>query len=526
MPNISQAIKQAHLALAKRDFAVAHQQAMLVLQQDPHCADGYFVMAQIAYEHGNVRKAEEIVARALTFSPSHIDCQLFRFQCLLELNQREELLAGLTAVEIARFQTAHQFDCLGVIYSRLGMHQDALPLFEKACGLNPLDASYQYNLASCYQFSGQFELAEQAYEQALLIDPAHYRSHSSLSQLKRQTQPSNHIDRLLEQWARLDESSVDAFLHLGHALAKEYEDLEEYDLAFHYLTEGKRRKSISITYSPEQDRNNIDAIKNLMPRLEGPAAASERSLITPIFIVGMPRTGTTLVERILSSHDEVISAGELANFSMLVKQLTKTPSQWVLDEETLVKSVDLDFQSLGNAYLQSTQRFLQGKNYFIDKMPLNYLYVPLILKALPQAKVVCVQRNPMDTCLSNYRQLFSTQYSYYNYAYKLSDTGEYFVGFHQLLSEYRENYASRIHVLNYENVVSDIERESRRLLEYCDLPWQPQCLQFHDNQAPVATASSVQVREKLYTRGLNRWRVYEEHLGGLKSIFNDNHIQW
>ncbi|MAZ89207.1 MAG: hypothetical protein CL693_16380 [Cellvibrionaceae bacterium] len=526
MPNISQAIKQAHLALAKRDFAVAHQQAMTVLQQDPHCADGYFVMAQIAYEHGNVRKAEEVVARALKFSPSHIDCQLFRFQCWLELNQREQLLAGLIALEIDRFQNAHQFDCLGVIYSRLGMHEDALPLFEKACGLKPLDASYQYNLASCYQFSGQFELADQAYEQALVIDPAHYRSHSSLSQLKRQTQQSNHIDRLLEQWAQLNENSVDAYLHLGHALAKEYEDLEEYDLAFQYLTEGKQRKSKSTDYLPEHDRKNIETIKKLMPRLDERASASELSVVTPIFIVGMPRTGTTLVERILSSHDEVISAGELANFSMLVKQLAKTSSQWVLDEETLAKSIDLDFQSLGDAYLKSTQRFLHGKNYFIDKMPLNYMYVPLILKALPQAKIVCVQRNPMDTCLSNYRQLFSTQYSYYNYAYNLSDTGEYFVGFNQLLSEYRQRYGSRLHFLSYENVVSDIESESQRLLEYCDLPWQSQCLQFHDNQAPVATASSVQVREKLYTRGLNRWRVYEEHLGDLKSIFNDNHIQW
>lgn len=526
MLNISQAIKHARLALTKRDFAVAHQQAMAVLQQDPHNADGYFVMAQIAYEHGNVRKAEDVVTRALKFSPAHTDCQLFRFQCLLELNQREKLLAGLTSVEIDQFQSAHQFDCLGVIYSRLGMHQEALPLFESACDINCSDASYQYNLASCYQFSGQFTSAEQAYEKALTIDPAHYRSHSSLSQLTRQSHQSNHINRLLEQWSKLDETSVDAYLHLGHALAKEYEDLEEYDLAFQYLTEGKRRKSKTTDYSSEQDKKNIAAIKALIPRLDAYTGASPLSTVTPIFIVGMPRTGTTLVERILSSHDDVVSAGELANFSMLVKQQSKTSSQWVLDEETLVKSCELDFQRLGDAYLQSTQRFLNGKQYFIDKMPLNYLYVPLILKALPQAKIVCLQRNPMDTCLSNYRQLFSTQYSYYNYSYDLAATAEYFVGFNYLLDEYRTHYGSRVHFLNYENVVEDIETEARQLLGYCDLPWQSQCLQFYDNQAPVATASSVQVREKLYTRGLNRWRVYEKHLSNLKLIFNDNKIQW
>ncbi len=526
MLNISKAIKQARLSLSAREFSVAHQQAMAVLQQDPHCADAYFVMAQIAYEHGNVRKAEDVVSRALKFSPTHIDCQLFRFQCLLELNQREELLKDLALIEVERFQSAYQFDCLGVIYSRLGMHQDALPLFEEACELSCSDASFQYNLASCYQFSGKFESAEQAYERALAIEPSHYRSHSSLSQLKRQTHHSNHTDRLLQQWSQLDDSSIDAYLHLGHALAKEYEDLEEYDLAFKYLVDGKRRKSKSIAYSSEQDQKNIEAIKRLMPLLEERATVSKPSAVTPIFVVGMPRTGTTLIERILSSHDEVVSAGELANFSMLVKQLSKTPSQWVLDEETLAKSLDLDFQSLGDAYLQSTQRFLQDKSYFIDKMPLNYMYVPLILKALPQAKIVCVQRNPMDTCLSNFRQLFSTQYSYYNYSYDLSDTGEYFVGFNQLLSEYRDCLDSQVHFMSYEKVIEDIELEARNLLDYCGLPWQPQCLQFHNNQAPVATASSVQVREKLYTRGLNRWRVYEKHLNDLKRIFTENNINW
>ena len=154
------------------------------------------------------------------------------------------------------------------------------------------------------------------------------------------------------------------------------------------------------------------------------------------------------------------------------------------------------------------------------------MYVPMIAKALPNAKIICLRRNPMDTCLSNYRQLFSTSFSYYNYAFSLTNTAEFYAHFHRLMDQYAEDLGDRFYPVHYEAVVANPEAEIRQLLAHCQLDWEPECLEFHSNTAPVATASSVQVREKLYTRAVERWRHYEPWLDELKAVFEANDIRY
>ena len=510
-------LRSAHKALASGDFQQAHSLTMSVLQEAPSTAEGYFIMALIAHRHGNVAKAEEIVQRALGFAEEHADYLLFQAQCLLELSRHEDAKSVVARLAKKPLTTALQNDTLGVLHSRLGQHSAALPLFRKACKLNPDSVSMQYNLASCLQFSGAFDEAEGAYEKAIELDPNNYRSHSSLSQLRRHKEDDNHIQRLEALWPTLGEDA-DARLHIGHALAKEYEDLENYEQAFHWLQQANSEKLKRLERREEENSALFSALHTLSTELAAGETAGHPSK-EPIFIVGMPRTGTTLIERILSSHSEVESAGELANFSLLVKKQLKTESQWVLDVETIEQADKLDFEKLGRDYLDSTRHLTGGSAHFIDKMPLNFMYVPMIARALPNARIICLRRNPMDTCLSNYRQLFSTNFSYYNYAYSLTDTAEFYLQFSSLMDHLGDLLGDRFLQISYEAVVENPEAETRRLLSHCALPWQEQCLQFHSNAAPVATASSVQVREKIYTRAVERWRHYEPWLGDVKAVF-------
>jgi hypothetical protein len=196
-------------------------------------------------------------------------------------------------------------------------------------------------------------------------------------------------------------------------------------------------------------------------------------------------------------------------------------SNRVLDAETLEAGVRCDFAAVGAAYVDSTRPRTGHKERFIDKMPLNFFYTPLIHRMLPNAKIICLRRNALDTCLSNYRQLFATTFSYYNYAYDLLDTGRYYAAFDALTARWRAEIPANYLEVRYEDVVDRTEDEARRLVAFCDLPWDSQCLAFQDNAAPVATASSVQVRQPIYRTSLERWRHYEHELAPLRALLTE-----
>ncbi|WP_370339780.1 sulfotransferase [Parvularcula marina] len=497
-------LEEAARLLEAKDYRAAHAVCIEVLTADPANSEAYHLLGILTAEHGNHQKACEIFDRALAVDSARADTLAHKARSLIALNHKEEAVRHAELAAAAAPEDALTLDTIGVVFSRAGLHDRAVSFYEQAVSLSPDTPNLHYNLGAALQFIGRMDEARAAYRQAVALDPDDARALTAAVQITRQSREENDIAALEAAFARLKEDE-DAALHLGHALAKAHEDMGEPEKALIWLAHGKARKKQSLGYDPVTDQRLFDAAC----RTAGFASVKGEESAEPIFITGMPRTGTTLVERILSSHSEVQSAGELTDFALCVKRMTGTPSPYVLDPETLAAAEDIDADALGAAYMQSVQSTQKIGGRFIDKMPLNIFFAPLILRALPNARVICLRRHPADTVLSNYRQLFATGFSYYNYAYDLTHTAQYYAGFDRMVRHFAKNLpADRFCEVHYERVVEDIDTEARRLLDFCGLDFEPGCIDFHKNASPVATASSAQVRQPLYRTSLDRWRRY------------------
>jgi tetratricopeptide (TPR) repeat protein len=515
-PEIDAWQRDAERALDARDFKRAHELCLKVLAADPAHAAALFLLAMIAAEHGNFGKALEVVDLALARDSTRPEYHAQRGRCLIALHRPRDAFEAAQRALALDPQRALTLDTIGVVLTRAGAHAEALEPFRRAVVRDPSKAQYHYNLGAAEQFVGDFARAAAAYREALRLDPKLYRAWSALAQVSKAPFSHHEIAEIERQLAA--GASEDAELHLNHALAKQAEDLGRYADAFRHLERGKRRKRASQARSFAEHDALFDAAARTA-RL-----ADERGFesVEPIFVVGMPRTGTTLVERILSSHPAVFSAGELTNFSLAVKRAAGTPSNRVLDVETLEAAARVDARALGAAYLDSTRPRTGRTPRFIDKMPLNFFYAALIHRSLPNAKIICLRRNALDACLSNYRQLFATAFEYYDYALDLLDTGRYYVRFDALARLWRDTIRDASYTeVRYEDVVEHTEREARRLIELCGLEWDPRCLAFDENATPVATASSVQVRQPIYRTAVERWRHYEHEIEPLRRLLAD-----
>lgn len=505
-------LRQAEQALAARDFRRMHALCTEVLLANPRSAHALFLMAMLAAEHQNHAKAVEVLDRALALAPDRADYHAQKGRCLLALNRPRQALEAARTGLLATVEGAWTWDTLGVVLVRAGAHAEAIAPFRSATLLDPTKPAYFYNLGAALQFVGEFDEAEQAYRAALALDPEQPRIWSALAQLRKA--PFSEAEVAFIQ-SRIDQPAqaeqADALLHWCHALAKQLEDQGQQSAAWALLAKGKLAKRATLNYQFAEDARLFDTVRQVCTADFCQAGGGHPS-VEPIFIVGMPRTGTTLVERILSSHPQVYAAGELSHFSLALKRITRTHGARVLDADTLSAAAQADLTTVGRMYLDSTRPRTGHTPHFIDKMPLNFFYAGIIRRALPGARIICLRRHPLDTIVSNYRQLFATGFAYYNYNYDLLDTARYWQAFDALSRRWSEVLGDAYVEVSYEDVVDDLEPQARRILAHCGLPWDPRVLDFHQNQAPVATASSVQVRQPLYRSSVARWRKLEAEL--------------
>jgi tetratricopeptide (TPR) repeat protein len=480
------------------DHAVTHYFAGIACMEQRHLAQ--------ALQH--LRRAEELDATHAGFAT-----QFARALSFARLS-REALSAADRASALSP-QDAVTLDLLGGVYAQNEAHAKAAAAFHHAVTLMPAHAPYRFNLATALIANGDVDDAEREIETCLALDPTFWRAHLTLAHLRRQSPSSNHVSRLQSLLAEAPDNH-DAQICLNLALAKEFEDLADYPRAFEHLLHGKAVSRKKIDYSIQHDEALFAALARAFP--EPQAMANGDPSREVIFIFGLPRTGTTLVERILSSHPDVTSAGELQNFGLALRHAWDSRTPLWLDSDIAAHARDVNWQHVGADYISSTRPATGHTPYFIDKLPHNFLYAGFIARALPNAKMICLRRDPMDTCLSNFRQLFAEKLPYYNYSYDLLDTGQYYVLFDRLMAHWQHVFPGRILEVQYEALIDTQESVSRQLLEFCGLPWNDACLHFEQNRVPVATASALQVREPVYRSAIRRWKKYETQLAGLQEL--------
>lgn len=531
---MTQSIKQLHekaqQALSAKQYQQAHGFIITLLQQDKYFADAYFLLGIIACDHHNHEKGIQLFEQALKLEEHNAGNSVsHKIEYLSQLAKTYALVSdpikanhfAKLAAELVSSQanvSALTFDTLGVAFSKIGLHQKAIPLFQQAVKLNTSNAAYYFNLGVSQTFSGDFSGAKASHENVIKLDPSFSKSYTALSSLGGVNTKTYNLPNMLSLFESVEHP--DEKLHIGHAIAREYEALKDYDQSFKYLSLAKQAKLNSISYNFADDKAMFESLFTAFTEDKTSVTPSTKSFDNneAIFIVGMPRSGTTLVERILSQHTEVTTAGELEYFSLLVKKMSKTSSSRILDKETIEAAQGIDFEELGKAYIEQT-RVLTGKTpKFIDKMPLNVLYVGFILQALPNAKIVCLDRSPLDTIMSNFRQLFSANSYNYNYAYSLPTTAQYFVLFKKLAEFWVNKFPDNFYQVNYQELVNEPELKAKELIKFCGLQWQASCLHINSNMAPVATASAVQVRQPINNKSIDNWKKYDVYLDEVKQI--------
>ncbi|WP_068087604.1 tetratricopeptide repeat-containing sulfotransferase family protein [Novosphingobium rosa] len=508
-------------ALARGDFAGTQRHAAALVARDLKDAEGHFLLGIAEAGAGRIRLAIPHLEKAVSLDPQgEYRAQLARL--LIMLRQDGEAAAMLRAAETAPPADALSRDTMGCVYARLGDHTAALPHFVEAVRLEPHNSEYLYNQAVTLNFLGRVDEADAALEALIAQEPGHARAHHLLSGLRKQSAQTHHIDRLTHTHAQARDDR--SRLLLGYALSKELEDVGRPQEALARLCAVNKAYRKTLPYSFAQDEAAFDAMEAHWPQL-AQAPVSETPQDSPIFIIGMPRTGTTLIDRILSSHPEVESAGELQAMPLAVKKASATRSPVILDPETVAAAALKDMGEIGHDYLRIASHHRRDTTRrFTDKFPGNFHYVGFIAKALPRARIVCLRRHPMDTVLSNFRNLFAISSRYYDYSYDLLDIAAYYARFDRLMAFWRQALPGRVLELRYEDVVEDQEGQTRRLLEHCGLDWSDACLNFHTNSAPVSTPSAAQVRRPLYKDAVARWKQHAEVLAPVARFFERSDI--
>ena len=485
-------------------------------RQFPRFASGWYTSSQLAEKVRNHSIALQAIENAIRLEPRESRWQLQKASCLMQSGQVELARPIVLAMEQRQLDSGYQCASLGLMLSRLDMQQQALKQYQRAISLEPERGEHFYNIATVYRFLGDFDAAEQALGDAIERNPEDFEAHRLRSDLRTQTPDKNHVTAL-QQTLEKHRDNPRAGIQLNYALAKELEDLGQWQTSFEHLHTGASTRRRTMRYDPKGDLDTMEKIAQVYRHplfIDRPPGSDNAEAI---FILGMPRTGSTLVERVLGEHSEVFAAGELNNFAFemtsAVRATARPPSNARPSKIHLVEqSAGIDFKALGDRYIDSTRPATAHSQRFIDKMPVNFLYAGLIHLALPQAKIIHVKRHPLDACYAIYKNLFADAYPF---SYDLEELARYYAAYERLMAHWHEVMPGVIHEIHYEEVVADLEMAARQLLAYCELDWEAQCLAYYESQAASTTASAIQVRQPVYSSSVGKWKYYRQQLGPL-----------
>ncbi|MBT9458146.1 MAG: sulfotransferase [Burkholderiaceae bacterium] len=473
--------------------------------------------SQVFQQLGDFDAMLAAAERAVQLAPGDITAQTRVVESHIYRGRIDAACARLAAMEQAAQQDGRLLQHVASLYLHCARHDDAHRCYERAHTRQPDDPATLYNLASSCVAMGETARAEALYTRVITLRPGDHDAYQNRSTLRTWKADNHHLDELNATLARLP-ADHPGRVPLGYALAKEYEDLKEHERAFEALATAAQHRRSRLAYRVEHDvaamRRIAEVFNADLLRRRALPVETEPSL----FVLGLPRSGTTLVDRILSSHSQVKSLGEINAFAFALMQLASGPGGKL---EMIDRSASLDFARLGGLYRTALESHGPAAPLLLNKTPANFLYLGLIHLALPGAKVVHLRRHPLDSCFAMFKTLFRMGYPF---SYSLADLGHYYLAYHRLMQHWRDTVPDSFHDVDYEQLVEQQEAVSRALLRHCGLPWEAACLDFHQNATPAATASASQVRQPLYRSSVQRWRLYERQLAPLAEFLQANGI--
>ncbi|MFA6229944.1 MAG: sulfotransferase [Rhodanobacter sp.] len=481
-----------------------------LLQRDPAHLHSLLTLSGIAFAEHRVRDAAAYALDAVRCLPADGSSIVEVANALLGVGETVAARNCLEHPVLLDTKEGNVLAGMASLRKMLGEHREALALFNQAAAAGEGVIDFRFQRALELIFNGQMDEAEAELKICLRLEPTFGRGALALTRLRKQTPEKNHLEDLKERLQDVERGTED-HAALEFAVYKELEDIGRYDVAWEALARGNAILYARQHHDPEYERQLFDnLIRRSTPQLLQPADVVHKGP-QPIFIIGMPRSGTTLLDRVLGNHSQVNSAGELDDFGL---QLRWTANhRTTLDEYVLERLADLDYAELGRRYLDRTQWRAQGARFFIDKLPRNWMVAGLIHRALPQARILNLVRDPMDVCFSNFRALLGDTFPW---SYDLHALAVHYSQYRRVLAHWHAAMPGKIFDVPYSELTRDPETMTRTVLDYCGLEWEPGCADITRNKAAVATLSMSQVREPIHTRFFEEWRNYEQQLQPLR----------
>jgi tetratricopeptide (TPR) repeat protein len=498
-------------ALGRTQEALASFEKSVALE--PNYAEAHYNRGIALKGLGRLADALVSYDRAVALKRDFAEAYSNRGLALQELGRAEEALASCDKAIELKPNLAEAYANRGLALFDLDRIEEALASCDKAITLKPDMVDACNNTGCILNALGRLDEARTAFLKALDIDPINADAYFNLADSKKLVRDDPHLVTMEKLATTSEKLSNEDRMKLDFALGKAYADLKDCRRSFEHLLAGNAGKRAAISYDEETQRKFFDSIEAAFaPELIAGKSGGDLSP-RPIFVLGMPRSGTTLVEQILASHPVVHGAGELETLSEVTRAI-RGPNGAPIPYPSFVRDLDQSvLTGIGTRYLAAVNKRSPNAERVTDKMPSNFYFIGLIHLALPNAKIIHTIRDPVDTCVSCFSKLFTHGQ---DFSYDLGELGRYYKRYEHLMAHWRGVLPEgRILDVQYEDVVEDLETQARRILAHCELPWDDRCLSFHETERPVRTASVMQVRQPIYKSAVGRWRDYEEFLGPL-----------